>query len=111
MITPLIKDVERNADGTIMKTILTTHHEVIIESQLKDVLGFTRKTIPLELILERSTYITNIDENDSKSKCTIRFILKGRNKIIRCFILSALLTSRKMKELTTLSLRNRKNEH
>ena len=85
------KSLKIRADKKSMKTILETNHEIIFNSDLNKVFGFTKKQYsPGSHISERVINIMSIDKVHLKTDCIDGSIINGvRESILYSFSLNA----------------------
>ena len=75
--------VELKLDEKIMKTFLTTHHEIIFNSELNEVFGFVKKKYPAGTHSSgRPANITTFDKVHSKRTFVDGSTLSGRRESI-----------------------------
>ena len=100
------ESLELKADEKIMKIISTTHHLVIFNSELNEILGITKKNYPAGTHFSRKpTNITNIDKVHLKCYCINGSIVNGRRESIFSPSFSAAAGFETCKEPTLISLR------
>ena len=88
---------------TFLGSLCLTHHEIIFNSKLIEVLGATKKKYPAETRLsEKPTKITKIDKVQIKHFCIDGPIVNGKRKrVLLSFSLSAPPGLKLFKESTT----------
>ena len=100
-----LKERDLKADEEAMKVILTTDHEIFLESELIEVLVFTNEHYaPGKHLSEKPTNITNFDKVHLKRYCVDGAILSGTRENIFSLSLIATLGFKIFKQATSVLL-------
>ena len=99
------ESLELKADEKIMKTISTTHHLVIFNSELNELIGITKNYPAGTHLSQKPTNITNIDKVHLNCYCINGSIVNGRRESIFSLSFSAPAGFETCKEPTLISVR------